>query len=277
TAGNVTNANIAIFKGTALFYGRITDSGLPLANLRLDSGDGSNNQYSSVGYSDTNGYFSVVALGGVSGDWSCQANDSDNPILDSFIVNNPDNTNILVGQALLVNFLALPVTARITGQVLDNFGNPVSGVDMYASLSTGGNNYTSQNANTDGSGNYSLGVTSGTWGVNFSTGGESGLDTAGDVDYFQPHVVNIPPTNVVLNITVLQNGTPAMSLPQRFSSSQFGFSIFGAMNGSYDVQLSTNLAAGWGTLVSLTLTNVPFSFVDSHATNSQRFYRVKKN
>ena len=68
-----------------------------------------------------------------------------------------------------------------------------------------------------------------------------------------------------------------MSSAQRFSSTQFGFNVYGAMNGSYDVQLSTNLAAGWNPLVSLTLTNVPFLFVDSHATNSQRFYRVKKD
>jgi len=278
TAGNVTNANLALYKGTALYYGRITDNnGTPFANIRIDCGDGTNNLYSALGYSDTNGYFSVVALGGVSSDWSCQANDSDNPVFDSFIVNSPGNTNITVGQTLLQNFIALPVTARITGQVHDNLGNIVSGVAMYASTFIGGNSYSSQNANTDGSGNYSLGVASGTWGVNFSDGGDSGLDTAGDVDYFQPHLVTIPPTNVVLNITVYQNGTPVMSYPQRFSSTQFGFNINGAMNGSYDVQLSTNLAAGWGPLASLTLTNVPFIFVDSHATNSQRFYRIKKN
>ena len=40
----------------------------------------------------------------------------------------------------------------------------------------------------------------------------------------------------------------------------------------------SNLAStNWATLFSLTLTNSPFSVTDSHATNSQRYYRVKKN
>ena len=137
---------------------------------------------------------------------------------------------------------------------------------------------TEQNADTDGSGNYSLNVASGTWGVNFSQGGNSGLDTAGFVDYFQPHLVNFPPTNVVLNLTVYQNGTPVMSSPQRPAPGQFGFSINGSVNTSYDVQTVTNLAAtNWVTLYTLTLTNTPFSITDTHATNSQRYYRVKKN
>jgi len=279
TAGNVTNANLAFFKGTALFYGRITDNnGTPFSNIRIDSGDGANNLYAAIGYSDTNGYFSVVALGGVSSDWDCQANDSDNPILASYIVNSPNNTNILVGQALLQNFVALPVTAHITGQVHDNLGNLVSGVAMYASTFIGGNSYSSQNANTDGSGNYSLGVASGTWGVNFSDGGESGLDIHGYFDNFQPHLVNIPPTNVVLNLTVYQNGTPVVSSPQQLSPAHFGFNINGTVNASYDVQVSTNLTStNWARLFTLTLTNSPFPVVDSQATNSQRFYRIKKN
>ncbi|MDR3456624.1 MAG: carboxypeptidase regulatory-like domain-containing protein [Verrucomicrobiae bacterium] len=279
TAGNVTNANIAVFKGTALYYGRLTDSnGKPFPNIRVDSNDGSNNLYGAVGYTDTNGYYAVVGLGGISSDWNCQANDSDNPVLASYIVNSPTNMSLSVGQTVLQNFLALPVTAHITGQVRDNLGNVVSGVAMFAATFLGGNSYSSQNINTDNSGNYSLGVASGTWGVNFSYGGKSGLDRAGYIDYFGPYLVGIPPTNVVLNITVYPNGTPVMSLPQQTSPGQFGFYINGSVNNSYDVQVSTNLAStNWVRLFSLTLTNSPFPVTDSHATNSQRFYRIKKN
>ncbi len=279
SSGNVTNASIAVYQGTALFYGRITDSfNVPFPNIRIDVGDGSNNLYSANSYSDPNGYFAVVALGGVSSEWSCQANDSDNPILASYIINSPDNANIAPGQAILQNFVALPVTAHISGQVHDNLGNVVSGVVMYAGAFIAGKNYSSQNANTDGSGNYSLGVASGVWGVNFSQGGENGLDTAGLVDYFQPHLVSLPPTNAVLNLIVYQNGTPVMSQPQRNAPGQFTFNINGTVNGSYDVQTLTNLAAtNWATLYTLTLTNTPFPITDTHATNSQRYYRVKKN
>ena len=52
TGGNVTNANIALYKGNALFYGRITDnSSTPFANLEFEGSD-SNNQYNAKGYSD---------------------------------------------------------------------------------------------------------------------------------------------------------------------------------------------------------------------------------
>lgn len=279
SGGNVTNASIALYRGNALFYGRITDSfNVPFPNLRIDAGDGSNNLYSANSYSDPNGYFAVVALGGVSSDWSCHANTSDNPILASYIINSPDNTNIAPGQAILQNFVALPATAHISGQVHDNLGNAVSGVAIYANTFINSKTYTSQNVDTDGSGNYLLNVASGTWGVNFSQGGQSGLDTAGLVDYFQPHLVSLPPTNAVLNLIVYQNGTPVMSAPSRPAPGQFGFSINGSVNTSYDVQTVTNLAAtNWATLYTLTLTNTPFPVTDTHATNSQRYYRVKKN
>ena len=280
SAGNVSNANVAVFKGTALFYGRITDnSGTPLVNIRIDSGDGTNNLYASVGYSDTNGYYAVAALGNVSSDWNCSANDSDNPILDTFIVNSPNDTNITVGQTILQNFLVLPVTAHIHGQVTDDFGNPIVGVDLYAGSFIGGNSYVSQSANTDDNGNYSLGVASGTWGVNFSEGGNSGLDTAGYVDFYQPHLVDVPPLDILLNLTVVQTGTPFISDPVRLSATQFRFNIQGAADNSYEVQATTNLldSNGWFPLFDLTLTNTVVPITDPHATNSVRYYRIQQN
>ena len=279
SGGNVTNANLALYRGNALFYGRVTDNGgTPFANLRIDSSDGTNNLFNAASYTDANGYYAVVAYVAASTNWGCSANNSDNAILNNYIVNSPNNTNLVPGQALQQNFLALPVSAHVSGSVHDNQGNAVVGVAMYASTFISSNSYTSQNVDTDGSGNYSLNVASGTWGVNFSQGGNSGLDTAGFVDYFQPHLVNFPPTNVVLNLTVYQNGTPVMSAPSRPAPGQFSFSINGSVNTSYDVQTLTNLAAtNWATLYTLTLTNTPFPITDTHATNSQRYYRVKKN
>ena len=278
TAGNVTNASIALYKGTALFYGRITDnSSVPFANIEFDNGDGTNNLYSAKGVSDSNGYYSVVALGGVSSDWSANPTSQNNLALANYILNQFNNTNIAFGQAILQNYVALPVTAHISGHVLDNSGNPVSGVSLYASQYTGGNNYSSLNSDTDGSGNYSLGVASGAWQAYFSYGNND-LSSHGLVDLFEPYNVTIPPTNVTLNITVYPSGTALLTQPQRLSPSQFGFSINGSVNVTYDVQVSTNLAAtNWATLFSLTLTNTPFPVTDTHATNSPRFYRVKKN
>ena len=153
----------------------------------------------------------------------------------------------------------------------------MTGVSLYAYEFNGGNSYQSLNSDTDGSGNYSLGVASGSWQVYFSFGNND-LSTHGLVDLFQPYNVTIPPTNVTLNITVYPFGSTAMSQPQRFSSTQFGFNLNGSVGVTYDVQTSTNLAStNWATLFSLTLTNSPFPVTDTHATNSQRYYRVKKN
>lgn len=278
TAGNVTNANIGLFKGTALFYGRITDnSSVPFANIEFDNGDGTNNLYSAKGVSDSNGYYSVVALGGVSSDWSANPTSENNLTLGNYILNQFNNTNIAVGQAILQNYVALPVTAHISGWVRDNLGNPVTGVSLYANRFIGGNNYTSLNSDTDGSGNYSLGVASGSWQVYFSYGNND-LSSHGLVDLFQPYNISIPPTNVTLNITVYPFGSAILTQPARLSPSQFSFNINGSVGVSYDVQTSTNLSStNWATLYSLTLTNTPFPITDTQATNRFRFYRVKKN
>src|SRR5437879_7887904 len=85
---------------------------------------------------------------------------------------------------------------------------------------------------TDNSGNYSLAVSAGQWNVQFLLGGGShdNLDQHGLADLTMPHIVNVPPTNVVLNLTVYPFGTPLMTTPQRFSSTQFGFNVSGAIN-----------------------------------------------
>ncbi len=278
TSGNVTNANIGLPKGNALYYGRITDgSNVPFSNIRLSAGDGTNNLFSALGYSDANGYYAVAVLGNTGPDWNCNANDSDNTILANYVLNNFNNTNIAVGQAIQQNFVALPVTAHISGRVLDNLGNAVSGVTLYADQFSGGNNYQSQNSSTDVLGDYSLGVASGAWSVYFSFGSED-LASQGLVDLFQPYAVTVPPTNITLNLTVYTNGTPLLSQPQRQSATQFGFNVVGSVGVGYLAQVSTSLArTNWTTFATFQLTSNNFPIVDTHATNSPRFYRVQKN
>ncbi|MFZ0828007.1 MAG: carboxypeptidase-like regulatory domain-containing protein [Verrucomicrobiia bacterium] len=285
TGGNVTNANVALYTGNALFYGRITDNAsTPFANIEF-AGNDSNNQYSAKGYGDANGYYTVAVLGDTNlldttNFWNSNPDTTANVALANYVLNGFESTNILAGQAIRQDYVALPVTASISGQVRDNLGNPVVGVELYASTFISGNGYQSLNGLTDNSGNYTLGVTSGSWQVYFSINGGSGndLSSLGLVDYFAPYNVTVPPTNAVRNITVYQNGTPVISQPQRFSPTQFGFNINGGINVNYTVQVSPNLAgASWSSLFSLQLTNSPFLVVDPNATNSPRFYRVQKN
>jgi len=283
TGGNVTNANIALPKGNALFYGRITDnSNNPFANVEVDASTDNNlgQTFAAKGYTDQNGYYTVVVLGDLTNYWNCNVNDAKNTAIANYVLNTANSTTNAPNQVNLQNFIALPATATISGHVQSSTNNPVTGVSLSANALIGGNNYQTLDGTTDGSGNYSLAVATGQWFVQFQTGGnDSGnLDVQGYEDLTAPHVVNIPPTNAVLNITVYPLGTPVISSLQRISQTQFGFNIDGATNVNYTVLVSTNLAStNWMNLLSFQLTTNPFPIVDTHATNSARFYRVQKN
>ena len=280
TAGNVTNAYVGLSKGNALFYGHIADNlGNPFANIEFDSSD-TNGNYDAKGYSDTNGNYTSVALADGTNEWNCNPENSGNIALAGYILNNSQNTNIAVGQAVRQDYVALPVNAQISGHVRDNSGNPVTRVTLYASTFNGGNSYLSLNSTTDTNGNYSLGVATGvgTWDVNFSFGDQHDLTHQGLVDLYGPYPVAIPPTNVVQNITVYPYGSSAMTQPQRFGSQQFTFNVAGSTGVSYTLQVSTNLAStNWASLYTFQLTNSPMPVTDSTATNAPRFYRLLKN
>jgi len=280
TAGNVTNAYVGLSKGNALFYGHIADNlGNPFANIEFDSSD-TNGNYDAKGYSDTNGNYTSVALADGTNEWNCNPENSGNIALAGYILNNSQNTNIAVGQAVRQDYVALPVNAQISGHVRDNSGNPVTRVTLYASTFNGGNSYLSLNSTTDTNGNYSLGVATGvgTWNVNFSFGDQHDLTHQGLVDLYGPYPVAIPPTNVVQHITVYPYGSSAMTQPQRFGSQQFTFNVAGSTGVSYTLQVSTNLAStNWASLYTFQLTNSPMPVTDSTATNAPRFYRLLKN
>lgn len=280
TAGNVTGANVAVFRGDALFYGRVTDnSGRPIANAEIDGSANDTNMqnlFSCKGYSDTNGYYGVAVLGDLTNQWSCSINSGLGTPLVNYVLNYFPSITNAPNQLNLDNFVAVPVIGRISGHVMDNSNNPVTGVSLIAD---NGNNYQSLDGNTDNSGNYVLSVAAGQWNVQFVTGSDnSSLDQLGYADITGPHIVSVPPTNIVLNITVYPVGTPAMSTPRRVSSTQFGFNIVGALNVSYTLQVTTNLGStNWLSVYSFQLTTNPFPIVDPSATNGTRFYRVLKN
>jgi hypothetical protein len=277
TGGNVTNANIALPKGNALFYGRITDnSGAPFANVKFVGYTGNN--YKANGFSDQNGYYAVAILGDLTNYCGCNVYQAENTAIGSYIVNYFSEITNSPNQTTLENFVALPATAQISGRVRDNSGNAVTGVGLIAYATVNTYYYHSLEGTTDNSGNYSLAVASGQWSVQFPLGDGNGLDIYGFVDITAPHIVNIPPPNAVLNLTVYPIGTPFITSPQRFGTMQFGFTLNGAPNVSYTVQVSTNLAStNWTSLFSLRLTTNTFlPVVDYNATNSPRFYRAVK-
>ena len=278
TSGNVTNADIALPKAGAMFYGRVMDSSSnAFANIQVSGSTETN--YEGIGFSDQDGYYSVAVLGDNTNEWYCGINSGKNTALANFVVNTFNSVTLSNSQAMLRNFVALPATGTISGRVQDNTGAAVAGVGLNAWANIGVNSYQSLDGTTDSSGNYSLSVASGQWTLQFFSGNFSdALDYNGYADLYGPHLVNIPPTNAILNITVYPLGTPLIIGPQRFGSQQFSFAINGAVNVSYTVQVSTNLAStNWADLFSLQLTNNPTVVTDYNATNSPRYYRVLKN
>ena len=154
------------------------------------------------------------------------------------------------------------------------------GVSLGGGAFIGGINYNPASVLTDDSGNYTLAATAGQWGVHFTFGDDSdSLASHGFVDLFGPyHLVNIPPTNAMLILTVYPAGASALSVPRRTSPSQASLSANGSINTSYTLQATTNLSStNWSSLFSFQLTSSPFPITDSQATNRQRFYRLLKN
>jgi len=278
TGGDVSNANVPLWKGTALFYGRITDaSNTPFANVEIDVGT-SGQGYSGKGFSDANGYYAAAVLGDGTNWWSCDASSGKSSALSSYVVNTYDLQVLTGNETVRQDFVALPATGRISGHVQDNSSNAVSGVKLSGNALINGKNYQTVDGTTDDAGNYSLGVAGGQWNVYFLTGGFSdNLDSHGYVDLANSHSVSIPPTNVTMDLIVYPIGTPLISQLQRMSSNQVGFMITGSPNVSYTVQVCTDLAmSNWTNLFSLQLTNNNVFVTDQHATNSPRFYRVMK-
>ena len=230
SAGSVAGVTIALPKATALFYGSVKDNlNQPLAGVELFSED-NNNQYEGGAATDQNGNYFAGALGG--GTWRMQIDNNQNASLANYIFSQPlfnqnGGTNLSVGQAVQVNFTAILGTNHITGHVQDSDGIPILGLQVHGSASINGATYQAQ-AYTDSSGNYSMNVPNGNWGVSVCCGCNDCNDCLSSSAYQCPNSqnVNIANNNGTVNFTVqICNGvqiTTASPLPD----GQVGYSYY---------------------------------------------------
>jgi hypothetical protein len=198
-----SGVTIGFPRATALFYGTILDNlGNPIPGIAIEATDQNNGIYQQDGYSDTNGNYVTVALGGLGSNdpWYAQVDQS--PTNYVFSQSN-GGTNLAVGQAVQVNFTGVPVTGVITGNVQYN-GSPVVGVGVNASVSVNGTNYQPSTAHTDSNGNYTLYVANASWSVgpNCSGGNDSLHHILGGNYECQTTNVNINNSNGVANFVV---------------------------------------------------------------------------
>ena len=159
---------LAVFIGlpaTNTISGSLTDgSGNPFANI----GVWANATINGVNYSpnmdtDSQGNYSMTVGNGT---WTVGVNTYGGS--DNLPVNYvcPSQTVVITNNDATVNFVATVPTNTISGTLKDNNGNPIGGVQVWAYAG----NYSRQ-ADTDGGGNYSLTVGSGSWTVGINAGG----------------------------------------------------------------------------------------------------------
>jgi hypothetical protein len=152
--------NFAVPSPTAHLLGKvINDSGAPQSGVNImasPSGGGGGPQAVTAG----DGSFDLNVSGGT---WMLQLESGSaaahNLISPSLTLNVTDSVSISN-----INFVVLSVTAQISGVVTNTLGDPLANLNVNASVSISGTNY-NQNANTDGTGHYSIGVVNGTWDV----------------------------------------------------------------------------------------------------------------
>jgi hypothetical protein len=284
-SGPVTGANIGLYKGNGLFYGQVTISNLPVPNLTIDGND-DQQLFNGKGYTDANGNYGVPTLISTNAygtnpvSWSAAPDISDESgalagTYGNFIFSAVNSIGFTNNQAILQNFIGLPITATISGQLVNNQGVPLSGVSVGANSSTNGNQFTTAFVDTDNNGNFSFGAANGQWYVSANCCGSEGLD---DIGYYDPasfHLVSIPPDNS-LQIVVYPANLPILAQPGKISPSQFNLNLYGLSGDNYTIQASTNLAAAnWTTLTTVTnLPGSPYLIQDFQATNAARFYRA---
>jgi hypothetical protein len=272
-SGQAVRADFILKKYTAHLQGRVLDSmNNPVASIALGASD-SKGAWSGT-QTDDAGYFDI---GVYAGQWSVQLSTED-AVQRGFV---SASLPVTVADGETRSNLVLRVqrvTAMITGTVLNDHGQPLAQLGVWASSTVNGTNsfnYTE----TDGSGNYQLGVFNASWTVGLDCSGPTGL-TARSYQCPNSLATTVSGANKTLNFTVLQVPAPLsakLESPRLLSDGSFVVGVSGTPGHSFDVYASGDLATKWDWLLS---TNNPpggtFQVVDPNPTGGgSRFFRVR--
>lgn len=164
---NVSNKVVGITnalpRATAIFYGSVSNNDVlkPMSGVYLVAFDALGHQ--SWAMTDAHGNYALGIIGGTN-QWQLAVLAADNPGLTNAYVFAPGyvTTNLNPGQALQENFGLKMAPYNISGTVEDYNGNPIVGVEVYA---TATNNYQAFVATTASDGSYSINISPGVWTV----------------------------------------------------------------------------------------------------------------
>jgi hypothetical protein len=281
-AGNVTNANFGLYRGTNLFYGQLTISNQPIPNASIEAND-DNQIYASKGYTDSNGNYTVATLLNSNAlplgmTWYCHPSPNGSWILfTGFIFNYADNIVFSNQMTYHQNFVGLPTSGTVSGTLVNNTNQPLVGVGVGGTAIIGGLNYVTGFVDTDTNGNFTVYTAPGTWYFNANCCGNHSLE---EQNYYEAGTVPVTasPNYTGLKLVAYPANQPQAGQPQLFGN-QFNFNIYGANGHSYTVQSLGSLAnTNWNSLVVISNMVGNSMFIqDGHATNSSGFYRVIPN
>ena len=154
-SGQTLTTNLTLTNATSSISGQLVDannSGVPLPGIFISANG--NSGLMGVGFSDTNGSFSVGVQSGP-GQWGLSFDDTSLVVHGYLGLQN--GTNVSAGQTNVI--LAVPkATALFYGSVKDGLGNPLPGIDVYA---YDNNNQYQTDGYTDANGKYITGVLGG--------------------------------------------------------------------------------------------------------------------
>lgn len=161
TAGDISGQIVELPAVNAVVYGRLTDAeGEGISDVEIYAST-TTQTYNTFGMTDTNGNYTI----GLSADtWWISPSSEDLMDLGFSGISSQQRT-LTTNQAVELDFQVQAVTARLTGQVVDNGGQPVGNVNLFAFESTTSN---SANGETDGNGFFDFGLTAGTWQLGLS-------------------------------------------------------------------------------------------------------------
>jgi len=281
SSGSVSNANIGLYKGNALFYGQLTISNLPIPNVSMEANDDWQ-IYSSKGYTDLNGNYAVATLVNTNAlppgtTWFCSPSPGgDWTLLNRFIFNYADGVGFASNQIFSQNFAGLPTATTISGRLVNNTNAPIVGVGVGGNATIGGLQYITSFVDTDTNGNFSISTAAGTWHINANCCGNNSLQSQ---DYYEMESVpvTVPPAATGITLTAFPANQPQFGQPQWNSNSQFNFKVYGAVGHNYTIQSLDNLAStNWSPFN--VISNMPngssYYLEDNQATTTAKFYRV---
>jgi hypothetical protein len=170
-AGQAIQVNLTGLLATNYITGTVLFNGNPVAGVGVYANATIGNaNFNTSADTSSNGGFSLNVANGT---WTVGINCSGgNDSLESILGGNfqcPNNvTYIISNDNVIVNFIVPPATNddQIIGHMVDNEGNPVAGVNVYANNGAG---IIYTNA-TDSTGYYSFFVTDGTWTMSVDCG-----------------------------------------------------------------------------------------------------------